>query len=82
MDSYTLSLAELEARLAKLERESRECGHPSATLRPAMPAAAYDTLVVHRLELRDKAGELRGLWTVTHDDPLLALLDAAGKSRN
>ena len=33
---------------------------PSATPAPATQGAAYDTLVVHRLELRDKAGKLRG----------------------
>ena len=31
MNNHTPSLAHLETRLAKLERESREWGHPSAT---------------------------------------------------
>jgi len=103
MDSYTPSLADLEARLEKLERQNRtlkrlgllflliagsgfllaqaSCQRPGAAPGAATPAVTYDTLVVHRLELRDKAGKLRGLWTVGNDGPLLVLCDPAGKPR-
>jgi len=103
MDSYTPSLAELEARLAKLERQNRRWKHlgllflliagsgfllaqaprkpPSAAPGPATSAATYDTLVVHRLELRDKAGKLRGAWSVEDGSPFLALYDTAGEPR-
>ena len=103
MNSYTPSLAELEIRLAKLERQNRRLKRlgllfllivgsgfllaqaPRKPLRaaptPAVHAATYDTLVVHRLELRDKAGNLRGLWTVANDSPFLALYDGPGKLR-
>lgn len=54
---------------------------PSAASAPATPAAAYDTLQVHRLELRDKAGNLRGVWTVVGEAPGLALFDITGKIR-
>jgi len=103
MDSYTPSLAELEARLAKLERQNRRwkyLGSPfrllarsvfllaqvlrkrlSAASTAATPAAAYDTLVVHRLELRDKAGKLHGVWEATDEGSGLGLCDAAGKPR-
>jgi hypothetical protein len=101
MESYTPSLAELEIRLAKLERQNRRLKRlgllflliagsgfllaqaprkPSAAAAPpATPAPSYDTLVVHRLELRDKAGMLRGLWTLDDLGPALELYDAAGK---
>jgi len=103
MDSHTPSLAEFEARLAKLERQNRRLKRlgllfllitgsgfllaqaprkpPSAAPAPATPAASYDTLVVHRLELRDKAGKLRGLWETTDEGPALWLYDAAGNPR-
>jgi len=48
---------------------------------PATPAATYDTLVVHRLELRDKAGKVRGLWETTDEGPALWLYDTAGQAR-
>jgi len=51
---------------------------PSAAPAPATPAASYDTLVVHRLELRDKAGKLRGLWEVDRRGSALYLCDAIG----
>jgi hypothetical protein len=54
------------------------CKRPGAAPAPATPAATYDTLVVHRLELRDKAGKLRGLWTVGDTDTILVLCNAAG----
>ncbi|MCJ7503363.1 MAG: hypothetical protein MUP80_09950 [Acidobacteriia bacterium] len=53
----------------------------SAAPTQAVQAATYDTLVVHRLELRDKAGKLRGLWTVEAEAPFLELYDTAGKPR-
>ena len=103
MDSYTPSLADLEARLAKLERQNRRWKHlgllflliagsgfllaqaprkpARAAPAPATPTASYDTLVVHRLELRDKAGKLRGLWWLDGLGPTLTLFDAAGKLR-
>jgi hypothetical protein len=103
MNSHTPSLADLEARLAKLERQERHwkyLGSPfrllarsvfllaqvlrkrlSAASTAAKPGAAYDTLVVHRLELRDKAGKLRGLWSVADGVPVLWLSDAAGEPR-
>jgi hypothetical protein len=103
MDSHTPSLAEFEARLAKLERQNRRLKRlgllfllitgsgfllaqaprkpPSAAPAPATPAASYDTLVVHRLELRDKAGKLRGVWTVEDDVPGLTLYDTDGTPR-
>ena len=46
MNSYTPSLAELEARLAKLERKSREWGHPSANLRPRTGLTRLFTRIV------------------------------------
>jgi len=103
MDSYTPSLADLEARLAKLERQNRTLKRlgllflliagsgflvaqaprkpPSAAPAPATGAASYDTLVVHRLELRDKAGKLRGVWTAEDGYLGLALYDTAGMPR-
>jgi hypothetical protein len=103
MNNPTPSLAELEARLAKLERQNRRWKHLGLLLlliagsgfllaqaprkparagpAPATPAASYDTLVVHRVELRDKAGKLRGVWTVDDSGSGLALYDTAGKSR-
>ncbi|MCJ7502590.1 MAG: hypothetical protein MUP80_05970 [Acidobacteriia bacterium] len=103
MNSYTPSLAELEIRLAKLERQNRFWKRLgllflliagsgfllaqaprkplSAAPTQAVQAATYDTLVVHRLELRDKAGKLRGVWTVEAGQPFLALYDAAGNPR-
>ena len=53
----------------------------SAAPRPAPATVSYDTLVVHSLELRDKAGKLRGVWTVTADGPFLYLCDTDGKIR-
>ena len=103
MNSYRPSLADLETRLGKLERQNRRLKRlgllflliagsgfllaqaprkpPSGAPAPATPAAAYDTLVVHRLELRDKAGKLRGLWETTDEGPALWLYDTAGKPR-
>ena len=103
MNKDTPSLAELELRLAKLERQNRRLKRLgllflliagagfliaqvprkplNAAPAPAPSAASYDTLVVHRLELRDKAGKLRGLWTVQGEDPTLALYDAAENTR-
>jgi hypothetical protein len=103
MNSNTPSLADLEARLAKLERQNRRlkrlgllflliagsgfllaqasCKRSGVAPGAATPAATYDTLVVHRLELRDKAGKLRGLWTAEGEDPGLILYDAAGNLR-
>jgi hypothetical protein len=103
MNNHTPSLADLEARLAKLERQNRRWQHlglfflliagssfllaqaprksPGAAPAPAARPASFDTLVVHRLELRDKAGKLRGLWSVEADKASLDLYDAAGKSR-
>ncbi len=103
MNSDTPSLADLEARLAKLERQNRRLKRlgllflliagagfllaqaprkpPSAAPGAATPAAAYDTLVVHRLELRDKAGKLRGVWSGSDEAPGLALYDPAGETR-
>jgi hypothetical protein len=103
MDSYIPSLADLEARLAKLERQNRRWKYlaflclvlagsgfllaqaprksPSATPAPATRAGSFDTLVVHRLELRDNAGKLLGLWDVGDEGSLLALYDTGGKPR-
>jgi hypothetical protein len=103
MNSDTPSLAELEARLEKLERQNRRlrhvgllflliagagfllaqasCKRPGAAPGAAMPAASYDTLVVHRLELRDNAGKLRGFWEATDEGADLVLCDAAEKPR-
>lgn len=103
MDSYRPSLADLEARLAKLERQNRRWKRlgllflliagsglllaqaprkaPSAAPTQAVQAATYDTLVVHRLELRDQVGKLRGLWTGEGETPGLKLLDTAGEIR-
>jgi hypothetical protein len=103
MDSYTPSLADLEARLAKLERQNRRwkyLGFPFRLLGRSMfllakvlrkrvspastaakPTAAYDTLVVRRLELRDKAGKLRGFWAEDADGSGLVSADAGGKNR-
>jgi len=46
MKNHTPSLAELELRLAKLERESREPGHPSANLRPRTGLTRLFTRIV------------------------------------
>jgi hypothetical protein len=103
MDNPTPSLAELELRLAKLERQNRRLKRlgllflliagsgfllaqaprkpARAAPAPATPAVSYDTLVVHRLELRDKAGRVRGVWTVDAEGPALVLADTAGKPR-
>ena len=103
MNNHTPSLADLEARLAKLERQNRRwkwlgflllliagsgfllaqvLRKPlSAAPGPATRAASYDTLVVHRLELRDKAGKLRGVWAAEDKECLLELYDPAGKPR-
>ena len=103
MNSHTLSLPELEARLAKLERQNRRLKRLgllflliagsgflfaqgprkvlSAAPTQAVQAATYDTLVVHGLELRDKAGKLRGIWTADVLGPNLELYDDAGKPR-
>lgn len=103
MNTDTRSLADLEARLAKLERQNRRLKRLgllflliagsgfllaqaprkplSAAPVPATPAASYDTLVVHRLELRDKAGTLGGLWTADLIGPRLELYDTAGEMR-
>jgi hypothetical protein len=103
MSNHTPSLAEVEIRLAKLERQNRRLKRlgllflliagsgfflaqaprkpPSAAPAPATPAATYDTLVVHRLELRDRAGKLRGLWSVKDGVPGLVLYDTAGNPR-
>jgi hypothetical protein len=53
----------------------------SAASSAAKPTAVYDTLVVRRLELRDKAGNLRAGWSAEDDGSLLMLLDPAGKVR-
>jgi hypothetical protein len=53
----------------------------SAAPTQAVQAATYDTLVVHRLELRDKAGKLRGIWTVDDKGPILGLYGDAGEVR-
>jgi hypothetical protein len=101
MKPDTPSLADLEIRLAKLERQNRRLKRlgllflliagagfllaqaPRKAARaapaPAAPAVTYDTLVVHRLELRDKAGMLRGVWTAEGYAPGLALYDDAEK---
>jgi len=85
MNSYRPSLAELEARLAKLERQNLlvQAPHQPLSTVPvhAAPAAAYDTVVVHRLELRDNAGKLRGLLSLSPDGPSLELFDAPEKLR-
>jgi hypothetical protein len=103
MKNDTPSLAELEIRLGKLERQSRRlkrlgllflliaasgfllaqasCKRPGAAPGAATPAVTYDTLVVHHLELRDKAGTLRGVWEVEDEIPRLRLYDTAGKPR-
>jgi hypothetical protein len=103
MNSNTPSLADLEARLVKLERQDRRLKRlgllflliagsgfllaqaarkpARAAPAPATPAVTYDTLVVHRLELRDKAGKLRGLWEVEDDIARLCLYDTTGKGR-
>ena len=103
MNSYTPSLAEVEIRLAKLERQNRRLKRlgllflliagsgfllaqaprkpPSAAPTQAVQAATYDTLVVHRLELRDKAGKLHGVWEATDEGRGLWLCDTAGNSR-
>jgi hypothetical protein len=103
MNNHTPSLAEVEARLAKLERQNRRlkrlgllflllagsgfllaqasCKRPGAAPGAATPAATYDTLVVHRLELRDKAGKLRGVWEATNEGSRLELRDAIGYPR-
>ena len=54
---------------------------PSAAQPPRTREASYDTLVVHRLELRDKAGKLRGLWSAEGEPSALWLYDTAGKTR-
>jgi hypothetical protein len=46
MDNHTPSLADLEARLAKLERESREWGHPSSNVRPRTGLTRLFTRIV------------------------------------
>jgi hypothetical protein len=103
MDSNAPSVADLETRLAKLERQNRRLKRLgllflliagsgfslaqvprkalSAVPGPAAPTATYDTLVVHRLELRDKAGKLHGFWEATDEGPALWLYDTAGKPR-
>jgi hypothetical protein len=103
MNSHTPSLADLETRLGKLERQNRRLRHlgllflliagagfllaqaprksPTAAAPPGTPAGSYDTLAVHRLELRDEAGKLRGLWETTDEGSSLGLCDAAGKPR-
>ena len=103
MYTRTPSLAELDVRLTKLERQNRRLKRlgllclliagsgfllAQASRKPlsaapgsATPAAFYDTLIVHRLELRDKAGKLRGVWGIGDQGPLLVLSDAAGKPR-
>jgi hypothetical protein len=103
MKSDTPSLAELEARLEKLERQNRRLKRlgllflliagsgfllaqvprkpTRAAPAPATPAATYDTLVVHRLELRDSAGKLQGVWNATDEGADLVLCDAAEKPR-
>ena len=53
----------------------------SAAPTQALHAATYDTLVVHRLELRDKAGKLRGVWDMGDQGPFLALAGADGTLR-
>ena len=100
MNSHTPSFADLEARLAELERQNRRLKRLGLLLlliagsgfllaqvlrkparaapAPATLAATYDTLVVHRLELRDKAGKLRGLWGVDDRGSALYLYDAIG----
>jgi len=100
MNSYTPSLAELELRVTKLERQNRKLKRlgllfvliagsglllaqtprkPAHAAPPsATPTATYDTLVVHRLELRDKAGKLRGLWTLDDLGSALELYHAGG----
>jgi hypothetical protein len=61
-----------------LAQTSRKPAHAA----PASAASVtYDTLVVHRLELRDEAGKLRGLLVVKNGVPSLRLYDAAGKPR-
>jgi hypothetical protein len=103
MKTDTPSLADLEARLEKLERQNRRLKRvgllflliagagfllaqvPRKPARaapvPAARAATYDTLVVHRLELRDEAGKLRGVWNTTDEDATFWLNDTAGKPR-
>jgi len=103
MKSDTPSLADLEARPAKLESQNRRFKRvgllfllvagssfllaqaprkpPSAAQPPRTREASYDTLVVHRLELRDKAGKLRGLWSAEGEPSALWLYDTAGKTR-
>jgi hypothetical protein len=46
MDSHTPSLTEFAARLAELERKSREPGHPSANLRPRTGLTRLFTRIV------------------------------------
>jgi hypothetical protein len=56
--------------------------HKPAHAAPASAASVtYDTLVVHRLELHDEAGKLRGDWIVKNGVPSLSLYDAAGRPR-
>ena len=103
MNNHTPSLADLAARLAKLERQNRRlkrlgllfmciagsgfllaqasCKRSGTAPGAAAPTATYDTLVVHRLELRDKAGKLRGVWKVQDEIPTLWLYDTAGNPR-
>jgi hypothetical protein len=60
-----------------------QTSHKPAHAAPASAASVvtYDTLVVHRLELRDEAGKLRGDWIVKNGAPILSLYDPAGKLR-
>jgi hypothetical protein len=60
-----------------------QTSHKPAHAAPASAASVvtYDTLVVHRLELRDEAGKLRGLLVVKNGVPSLSLYDDAGKLR-
>jgi hypothetical protein len=59
-----------------------QTSHKPAHAAPASAASAtYDTLVVHRLELRDEAGKLRGLLVVKNGGPGLSLYDDAGRPR-
>jgi len=93
MNSNTPSLAELEIRLAKLERQNRRLKRAglaalvlvgstllaSFTVQgPAKPVAVTPTLEAQRFVLKNARGEPRAELTLDNDEPRLDLDDAKG----